>query len=84
MLSATSLAGLSLQPDGELTLEVDLDREVSEEDKAGALEIKAKANKAFAGMRHFLHLYTAGQLLLRVVRLPRGLAACLDDMVIAD
>ena len=49
MLSATSLAGLSLGSDGELELEVDLEREVSEEDGKRALEIKAQANKAFAG-----------------------------------
>lgn len=49
MLSATSLAGLSLGSDGELELEVDLDRVVSEEDGKRALEIKAQANKAFAG-----------------------------------
>ena len=49
MLSATSLAGLSLKSDGELELEVNLDREVSEDEVKQAAEVKAKANKAFAG-----------------------------------
>ncbi|WVQ83409.1 hypothetical protein IAT38_005550 [Cryptococcus sp. DSM 104549] len=47
-LSATSLAGLSLGEDGELEPEVDDNKVITEEDKAQALELKAKANKAFA------------------------------------
>jgi serine/threonine-protein phosphatase 5 len=35
--------------DGELEQEADLDRPISEQDKAKALEVKARANKAFAG-----------------------------------
>ncbi|KAL7419407.1 Palmitoyl-protein thioesterase 1 [Cryptotrichosporon argae] len=47
VLSARSLAGLSLSSDGELEPEVDEDRVISEEDIAKAAELKAKANEAF-------------------------------------
>ncbi|WWD16915.1 hypothetical protein CI109_101347 [Kwoniella shandongensis] len=60
VLSATSLAGLSLSSDGELEPEVDDDKIVTEEDKARALELKAEANKAFAAkeFNHSIELYT--------------------------
>ncbi|RSH87663.1 uncharacterized protein EHS24_000177 [Apiotrichum porosum] len=48
MLSARSLAGLSLSSDGELESEVDELREVTDEDRAAAADLKAQANKAFA------------------------------------
>ncbi|RSH94241.1 hypothetical protein EHS25_004044 [Saitozyma podzolica] len=48
MLSATSLAGLSLSSEGELEPEVDDNKVVTDEDRAAALELKARANKAFA------------------------------------
>jgi hypothetical protein len=35
--------------EGELELEVDMEKHVSDEDRAKAAEIKVKANKAFAG-----------------------------------
>ena len=38
-----------MSSDGELEPEVDLDRVISEEDKAKAVDMKTKANKAFAG-----------------------------------
>ena len=49
MLSATSLAGLHIGSDGQLEDEVALDKEVSEDEVKQALEIKGRANKAFAG-----------------------------------
>lgn len=49
VLSATSLAGLSLSSDGELEPEVDEDKIVTDGDRTLALEIKARANQAFAG-----------------------------------
>ncbi|OCF58232.1 protein phosphatase 5 [Kwoniella mangroviensis CBS 10435] len=60
VLSATSLAGLSLSSDGELEPEVDDSKIVTEEDKQKALELKAEANKAF-GAKDFnksIDLYT--------------------------
>ncbi|WRT65305.1 uncharacterized protein IL334_002248 [Kwoniella shivajii] len=60
VLSATSLAGLSLSSDGELEPEVDDNKIVTEEDRVKALEIKAEANKAF-GAKDFnksIELYT--------------------------
>ncbi|KAK8861195.1 hypothetical protein IAR55_002014 [Kwoniella newhampshirensis] len=60
VLSATSLAGLSLSSDGELEAEVDDDKIVTEEDRARALELKADANKAFAAkeFNRSIDLYT--------------------------
>ncbi|KAL1410300.1 Palmitoyl-protein thioesterase 1 [Vanrija albida] len=60
MLSARSLAGLSLSSDGELESEVDETREVTDADRAAALELKSLANKAF-GTKDFarsIELYT--------------------------
>ncbi|OWT36190.1 protein phosphatase 5 [Cryptococcus neoformans Bt1] len=47
VLSATSLAGLSLGSDGELEPEVDDNKVITEEETVEALELKALANKAF-------------------------------------
>ncbi|BEI85989.1 hypothetical protein CcaverHIS002_0602760 [Cutaneotrichosporon cavernicola] len=46
MLTPQSMAGLSLSSDGEWEHEVDELREVTDEDRAAALELKAQANKA--------------------------------------
>ncbi|CAK9779552.1 unnamed protein product [Cutaneotrichosporon oleaginosum] len=60
MLSPQSMAGLSLSSDGELEHEFDELREVTDEDRAAALELKAQANKAY-GAKDFaqsIDLYT--------------------------
>ncbi|ORX34306.1 putative phospho protein phosphatase [Kockovaella imperatae] len=49
VLSAQHLAGLSLGMDGELEPEVDMEKIVTDKDREMALEIKGRANKAFAG-----------------------------------
>ncbi|RXK36678.1 protein phosphatase 5 [Tremella mesenterica] len=49
-LSASSLAGLSLTADGAFEQEVDDKKIVTDQERAKALELKAQANKAFAGM----------------------------------
>ncbi|WVN87414.1 uncharacterized protein L203_102593 [Cryptococcus depauperatus CBS 7841] len=48
VLSATSLAGLSLGSDGELEPEVDENKMVTEQDRTRAIELKTEANNAFA------------------------------------
>ncbi|BEJ16826.1 hypothetical protein CspHIS471_0602270 [Cutaneotrichosporon sp. HIS471] len=60
MLTPQSMAGLSLSSDGEWEHEVDELREVTDEDRSAALELKAQANKAYGAkdFAHSIELYT--------------------------
>lgn len=46
---------MAVTSDGQLEEEVDLDKVVSKEDEAQAIELKAQANKAFAGESQFIY-----------------------------
>ncbi|KAK4688789.1 serine/threonine-protein phosphatase 5, partial [Tremellales sp. Uapishka_1] len=60
VLSARHLAGLSLGENGDLVSEVDEDKVITEQDITDAVEMKAKANQAFAAkeFNKSIELYT--------------------------